>query len=117
MSTASGDSRAIASTNALGDAPNFPVPEGLGIDRRLDIPLYLKAHLTSDVPALFISGTHDGRVPLESQRPTIGGFRHARQIVVERGGHNIFEQSTKVQDAVVQFLMDGTIKSARIELN
>jgi len=101
-------------SSALGDAHNFPMPQGLGIDATLDIPPNLKVPLKSNVPALFISGTHDGRLPLESQAVTMRGFRHGQQIVVERGGHNIFEQSKEVQDAVVRFLRDGTVATHRI---
>jgi len=102
--------------SALGDAHNYPIPQGLGPWPDLDIPLALKMPLRSDAPALFLSGTHDGRVPLEAQAETMAGFRHGRQIIVEGGGHNLFEQAEAIQAAVARFLQDGSIAAPRITL-
>jgi hypothetical protein len=44
--------------SALGDAHNYPIPQGLGPWPDLDIPLALKMPLRSDAPALFLSGNH-----------------------------------------------------------
>jgi hypothetical protein len=72
----------------------------------------------SEVPALFIVGTLDGRTPPGNAAAVARGFAHSVQIVVEGAGHgnDLLLSSPGIRDAITAFLRDGTVKPARIEL-
>ena len=93
-----------AETSLLGDTLNFPMPQLLGI-RDADRPGdEFRAPFKSDIPALFISGTLDGRTyPDEADRGD-QGLLNKRRLIVENGGHNIYEADQRVADAVAGVL-------------
>lgn len=97
-----------AATSVLGDAINFPMPHLAGLRPSLDLGDAFRAPLQSDVPTLFISGTLDGRTSPTEAREEIKGLRNGKHLIVENGGHNIFEADTRVADAVVAFFRDAT---------
>jgi len=99
----------------LGDALNFPMPHIAGIRPSIDLGAGFRAPLRSSVPTLFISGTLDGRTSPEEAAVVRAGFSRGRALIVENGGHNIFEADTRVAEAVVTFLRGGT-PTARITM-
>jgi pimeloyl-ACP methyl ester carboxylesterase len=90
-----------ARDSLLGDVVNFPMPhlgEALGVP---DLGEGFRAPFRSDVPTLFLSGTLDGRTYPESARELIRRFRNGAHLIVENGGHNLFEASPLIKDVVV----------------
>jgi pimeloyl-ACP methyl ester carboxylesterase len=92
-----------AETSLLGDALNFPMPHIMGVRPQIDLGDQFRAPFTSSIPALFISGTLDGRTYPEEAREEIRGFSNRTHLIVENGGHNIYEADKRVADAVVAF--------------
>ncbi|WP_231803849.1 alpha/beta hydrolase [Stenotrophomonas sp. MMGLT7] len=95
MEAASGQSpqrRALVEAQAcdslFGDAINFPFPmlgEGLGL---VDLGEAFRAPLHSEVPALFVSGTLDGRTPPANAQALLPGFSDGRQLLVRGASHD-----------------------------
>lgn len=72
----------------LGDALNFPLPgvgQGLGLT---DLGDAFRAPIQSDVPALFISGSLDGRTPLSNVQAQLSGFRQGSHLTVRGASHD-----------------------------
>jgi pimeloyl-ACP methyl ester carboxylesterase len=103
--------RREATTGILGDAINFPMPHVAGMRPSLDLGDAFRAPLRSDVPTLFISGTLDGRTSPTEAREEIRGLRRGTHLIVENGGHNIFEADTRVANAVVAFFRGAEVPS------
>jgi pimeloyl-ACP methyl ester carboxylesterase len=92
-----------AETSLLSDTLNFPMPHVLGIRPQIDAGDAFRAPFKSDIPALFISATLDGRTYPDEAAEEIKGFSNKRRLIVENGGHNIYEADKRVADAVVAF--------------
>ncbi len=92
-----------AETSLLGDALNFPMPHVMGVRPQIDLGDDFRAPFRSDIPALFISGTLDGRTYPDEAAEETKGFSNRRRLIVENGGHNIYEADKRVADAVVAF--------------
>jgi pimeloyl-ACP methyl ester carboxylesterase len=107
--------REQAARGVLGDALNFPMPQLAGLRPTLDLGETFRATFRSDVPVLFLSGTFDGRTAPEEARAALRGLRNGRQLIVEFGGHNLFEADPRIADAVVAFFA-GTPLPERIVL-
>ena len=101
--------RREAVTGVLGDAINFPMPHVAGMRPALELGADFRAPLTSAVPTLFISGTLDGRTSPAEAREEIRGLRNGTHLIVEHGGHNIFEADRRVADAVVAFFRGAAV--------
>ena len=50
-----------------------------------------------------ISATLDGRTYPDEAAEEIKGFSNKRRLIVENGGHNIYEADQRVADAVLAF--------------
>lgn len=92
-----------AETSLLGDALNFPMPHVMGVRPQIDLGDDFRAPFTSDIPAFFISGTLDGRTYPDEAAEETKGFANRRRLIVENGGHNIYEADKRIADAVVSF--------------
>jgi len=103
--------RREAVTSVLSDAINFPMPHVAGMRPSLDLGDDFRAPLQSAVPTLFISGTLDGRTSPTEAREELRGLRNGSQLLVENGGHNIFEADKRVADAVVAFFRGTAVPS------
>ena len=103
--------RREAVTGVLGDAINFPMPHVAGMRPSLDLGDSFRAPLRSAVPTLFISGTLDGRTSPTEAREELEGLRNGKHLLVENGGHNIFEADKRVADAVVAFFRGAEVQS------
>ena len=90
-----------AADSLLGDIVNFPMPhigDALGV---ADLGDRFRAPFKSQVPVLFMSGTLDGRTYPESAHELIRNFSKGSHLIVENGGHNLFEASPLIKDVVV----------------
>jgi pimeloyl-ACP methyl ester carboxylesterase len=106
---------AEARTSVLGDALNFPMPHVLGIRPGLDLGDGFRAPLDAATPVLFISGTLDGRTYVPEAAAELRGLRHGQHLIVENGGHNIFEADARIGDAVVAYFAGAPVPAV-IEL-
>ena len=100
----------------LGDIVNFPMPhvaDSLGVPV---LPDSFRAPFKSDVPVLFMSGTLDGRTYPESARELIKRFSRGSHLIVENGGHNLFEASPQIKDVVVAWFRGEAPKVATLVL-
>ncbi|MDZ4760117.1 MAG: alpha/beta fold hydrolase [Alphaproteobacteria bacterium] len=101
-----------AKTALLGDALNFPMPQVLGIRDVIDLGDEFRAPFKSNVPALFISATLDGRTYPDEAREEIKGFANKTWLIVENGGHNIYEADKRVANAVVAYFKGKPIPTS-----
>jgi len=108
--------RREARTAVLGDALNFPMPHLLGAVPGVDLGAGFRAPMRIDHPALLVSGTLDGRTPLEEQAEVAAQFRRASRVIVEHAGHNVFEAHPEVQALLVRFFAGGAVPDTRLSL-
>lgn len=107
-----------ASECLLGDAINFPYgPMRAGLDVP-DLGEGFRAPLRSSVPALFLSGTLDGRTPPENAEETRAGFTHSVHWILDGAGHSdpLFLSSTEIVPGIRDFLSGKTLEDRTIEL-
>lgn len=102
----------------LGNAINFPFPE-----IRASVPVpdagdEFRAPLHSDVPALFISGTIDGRTPVSNAEEMLEGFPNGELLIIENVGHgdDLFVASPKILEAMQTFMRGENLQTTRIEM-
>jgi len=77
-------------TAVLGDAINFPMPHLIDIIDGIDLGDDFRKPFYSDRPALFLSGTLDGRTYPEAHANIAQRFENAATITIENAGHNLF---------------------------
>jgi pimeloyl-ACP methyl ester carboxylesterase len=70
-----------------GNLLNVPYPEVCRTIGARDLGPSFRALVRADLPALFISGTLDGRTPPENAEEVRLGFSHSSHLVVEGAGH------------------------------
>ena len=107
-----------ASGCLLGDAINFPygpVRAGLGVP---DLGDGFRAALHSTVPALFISGTLDGRTPPENAEETRVGFDRSAHWILDGAGHSdpLFLSSPEIIPGIRDFFSGKALEDRTIEL-
>lgn len=105
-----------AKDSLLGDALNFPMPHLAGLAGIPDLGERFRAPVRSDVPVLFLSGTLDGRTYPESSAQIAAGFSRATRLIVENGGHNLFEAAPEIQDAIVTYMRSGALPQPTVNL-
>jgi pimeloyl-ACP methyl ester carboxylesterase len=89
----------------LGNAINFPFddPEFQAVWSAPDLGPEFRAPVRSDIPALFISGTLDGRTSLGDAEEVRRGFSHNAHIIVVGASHNPYALTPALRDAMLQF--------------
>ncbi len=105
-----------AKTATLGDALNWPMPQVLGVVDGVDLGDGFRAPLRSSTPALFISGTLDGRTPLAEQAEVVRQFKGATQIIVENAGHDVLEAHPDIPAILVGFFKGEPVKARTLTL-
>jgi pimeloyl-ACP methyl ester carboxylesterase len=105
-----------ARSAVLGDALNFPMPHLAALAGIPDLGERFRSPVRSDVPVLFLSGTLDGRTYPESAARIAAGFPRATRLIVENGGHNLFEAAPEIQEAIIAYLRSGAVPQATIRL-
>lgn len=109
---------AEARKTLLGDAINFPFPgicDAWGVP---DLGDAYRAPVETAVPALFISGTLDGRTPPSNAEEILAGFANGVHLVIEGAGHSdpLFLSSPAIAETMVAFLAGEPVKDRRITL-
>ncbi len=107
-----------ASECLLGDAINFPsgpALAGLGVP---DLGDEFRAPLHSAVPALFISGTLDGRTPPANAEETRVGFSRSAHWILDGAGHSdpLFLSSPEIIPGIRDFFSGKVLEDRTIEL-
>lgn len=107
-----------AEETLLGDAINFPFPqirEALG---NPDLGAGFRAPIKSNVKALLISGTLDGRTPVENAEAMRRGLPHAEHLIIEGASHgyDLFYFFPGCQEIMLDFLKGRPLQTKRITL-
>lgn len=102
----------------LGDAINFPYPsinDALGVP---DLGAAFRAPVQTDVPALFISGTLDGRTPVSNAEEIRPGFSTHTHLIIEGAGHSdpLFLSSPRIAEVMLAFMKGEATTDERITL-
>jgi pimeloyl-ACP methyl ester carboxylesterase len=99
----------------LGDLVDFPFPAICSAWDAPDLGREFRAPIHADVPALFISGTLDGRTPVSNAEEVRTGFPSSQHLIEEGASHATAELATApgVQEAMVAFLAGHPVLLAR----
>ena len=109
--------RQQAKTAVLGGSLNFPMPHFLAAGiTGVDLGEAFRAPTRTARPTLLLSGDLDVRTPLEEQVEAVAGFRRLTPVVVENGGHDLFEADPRIADLVVRFLAGEPVRERKISL-
>jgi pimeloyl-ACP methyl ester carboxylesterase len=110
--------REEASRTLLGDAINMPFPEICTSVKVPDLGDAFRAPLRTDIPALLISGTLDGRTRPRQAEELRRGMPRAVHLVIEGAGHSdpLFLSSPKILEAMKRFMRGKDIGERFIEL-
>ncbi len=91
----------------LGNVADFPLLDVCDAWVKHDLGSEFRSPLKSAVPALFISGTIDGRTPVSNAEEIRAGFPNGIHIIVENAGHGDREMlmaKPEVREAIGAFL-------------
>ena len=107
-----------ARSTLLGDAINAPFPEVCAGVPIPDLGHDFRAPVESSIPALLISGTLDGRTPVENGEEVARHLANAVHLVIEGAGHSdpLFLSSPQILEAMQAFLREERIPTTRIVL-
>lgn len=72
--------------------------------------------VSSEVPALVLTGTLDGRTYPEGHAEILERLSNAKQVVVENAGHDLLMANPEVASAIVRFLSGQSRQGGRIVL-
>lgn len=97
--------RREADSTVVGDAINFPMPGLCEVPGLPRLPEAYRAPLRSKVPALLVSGTFDGRTPVQNAVEVARGMPNARSLVIEGASHGLFQEERAMQ-AILAFLAE-----------
>lgn len=106
-----------AQTGLLGDLLNFPMPQLNGALADMDLGDDFRTAPQSDLPALLLTGTLDGRTYPESQQEAVAGLRNVTTVTVENAGHNLFMSSPEVTEAIQRFMRGEAIEDHMISID
>lgn len=98
----------------LGSGINFLFFEWMNALSFGQLPDGFRKMKKNNVNALLFSGTMDGRTYLKAGKSIASKFKKGRQIVVENGGHDIYEQSPEVVDEMLRFFRGNPGRKKRI---
>ena len=100
-----------SATALLGGVINWPMPflrDGFG---DLDLGSEFREDPVTDIPALLLSGTLDGRTYPESQLEATTGFTNLTHVVIENAGHNLFMVSPEVTETILAFMRGEEVET------
>ncbi|MBA3284218.1 MAG: alpha/beta fold hydrolase [Nitrosopumilus sp.] len=100
----------------LGSTLNFLYYEWMNVIDYEPLPASFREMKKNKVDALLFSGTMDGRTYLSSGIEIAKKFKNGRHVIVENGGHDIYEQSNEVSDEVFNFFRGIKSNKRKIDL-
>jgi len=80
-----------------------------------DLGAATRAPLSSETPALFLTGANDGIAPFDQTEEVRRGFPQGIHLLVENGWHETLPAAA-VQDAVVAFFQGENVRGRRLSL-
>lgn len=97
-----------AKTAILADLANQVFPDICDAWGNPDLGDAFRAPVHSDVPALFISGTLDGRTPITNAEEYAAGFTNAHHLILDGAVHSdpLFLSTPKIKEAMMALLRD-----------
>jgi pimeloyl-ACP methyl ester carboxylesterase len=95
-----------AAQSVLGDAMSFPLPDLCDVPGLPRLPDAFRSAVRSEVPALLVSGTWDGRTPPANAREVAAGMPNARVLVIEQASHSLMGHPEVTRRALA-FLAGG----------
>jgi pimeloyl-ACP methyl ester carboxylesterase len=97
---------------------DFPIPDVCPAWGVPALPAGERLPVHSDVPALFISGTLDGRTPPQNAQDVRRGFLHSARVLINGAGHgdDLFVSSPQIQQLMVEFMKTGRVDVTSIAL-
>ncbi|HEV2834989.1 MAG TPA: alpha/beta fold hydrolase [Pyrinomonadaceae bacterium] len=105
-----------AKDTLLEDISNFPFPEVCEEWKAPDLGDQFRSPVTSNVPALFISGTLDARTPISNAEEYGAGFANSTHMIIEGAVHSdpLFLSSLKIKEGMLEFLRGQPVTATRI---
>jgi pimeloyl-ACP methyl ester carboxylesterase len=82
-----------APATVLGDAMNVPLPAVCDVPGLPRLPDAFRAPIVSDVPALLVAGTFDGRTPPPNAEAAARGLSRATVLVIPGASHSLFRDA------------------------
>lgn len=109
---------AQAKDSLFGDVLNFPFPMIGDVLGLVDLGEAFRAPLEIDVPALFVSGTLDGRTPPANAQALLPGFRNVAHLLVRVASHDdeLWLGNSKIAAQIVDFLVGRRAMDAELEV-
>ena len=106
------ESTLLGGVDQLGNAMTA---EALGVPL---LPDEFRSPVRSEIPALFISGTLDGRTPVGNAEEVLEGFPNGVHLVIENAGHSdpLFLSSPRIKDVMLAFMNGDAVDTKRIRV-
>ena len=100
----------------LGRDLDFPFPEICAAWGVSELDSTFRSDLNSDVPALFVSGTIDGRTPISNAEEVRKGFRNSTLVIINGAAHSqsLFVGSPRIKDLMLEFMKGSAVSTSRI---
>jgi pimeloyl-ACP methyl ester carboxylesterase len=97
-----------AKTSLVGNLADQMFPDICEAWGNPDLGDAFRSPVKSNVPALFISGTLDGRTPITNAEEYAAGFPNAHHLILDGAVHSdpLFLSSPKIKDAMISLLRD-----------
>ncbi len=95
------------------DAINIPFPEVCKSLNITDLGEDFRKPVKAAIPALFISGTLDGRTPVSNAEIAIKGFKNNSHLIIEGAGHSdpLFLSTPKIKETMFKFMSGEKLPS------
>ena len=102
----------------LGNAANFPFPAINAAWDAPDLGEDFRSPVRSDVRALLISGSLDGRTPPSNAVEVLQGLSNGVSLIIEGAGHDddLFSRSDEMRQRVVAFIRGDSISTEPIKV-
>ncbi len=98
---------ARSSATVPGGAMSFPLPDICDVPGLPRLPEAFRAPVRSDVPALLVAGTFDGRTPPANAQEVAKGMPRARVLLIEGASHALMGRPD-VTEAMLTFFGERT---------
>jgi pimeloyl-ACP methyl ester carboxylesterase len=107
--------RREAGETLLGDAINFPFPEGCDVWGNPDLGDSYRSRVDSSVPTLLISGTLDGFTPVSNTEEVAKGLPNSVHVIVDGGGHeDLLVGTQKAKEVILEFMKGAPVSTKSI---
>jgi pimeloyl-ACP methyl ester carboxylesterase len=106
------------SETLLGRDMDFPFPEVCEAWNVPELEPTFRSELKSDVPALFVSGTLDGRTPVSNADEIRKGFPNSATLIVEGAAHGfrLLNGSPQIEEIIAQFIKGQPLSMTKVSL-